>query len=63
MNKKLTDLDLARAVLIDLFEQVLQLFLGGTEAHRPHDLAYKEKKVNEKQSKQIVCPENKDKKT
>merc|ERR1711988_1230593 len=36
---ELADLDLARAVLIDLFEQVLQLLLGGTEAHRPHDLA------------------------
>ena len=36
---KLSELDLARAVLVDLRQQVLQLLLGGTEAHRPHDLA------------------------
>merc|ERR1712180_560362 len=36
---KLSELDLARAILVDLMEQVLQLLLGGTEAHGPHDLA------------------------
>ena len=35
---ELTELDLARAVLVDLGEQVLQLVLGGPEAHGAHDL-------------------------
>ena len=54
---KLSELDLARTILVDLMQQVLQgsklkitfsfkksfshlqLLLGGTEAHGPHDLA------------------------
>merc|ERR1711935_1123354 len=35
---KLAKLDLSGPVLIDLMEQVGQLLLRGTEAHRPHDV-------------------------
>ena len=36
---ELSKLNLARPVLVDLKQQVLQLLLGWAEAHRPHDLA------------------------
>ena len=36
---ELSELDLAGAVLVDLEQEVLQLLLGGPEAHGPHDLA------------------------
>merc|ERR1712109_370452 len=36
---ELSDLNLSRAILVDLFKERLQLLLCGTEAHRPHDLA------------------------
>ena len=35
---KLSKLDLSGPVLVDLEQQVLQLLLGGAEAHRSHDL-------------------------
>merc|ERR1712226_600187 len=35
---ELPKLDLSGPVLIDLMQQVGQLLLGGTEAHRPHDV-------------------------
>merc|ERR1712109_56528 len=36
---ELSDLNLTRAILVDLLEERLQLLLCGTEAHGPHDLA------------------------
>ena len=36
---ELWELDLSRAVLVNLQDKVLQLLLGGSEAHGPHDLA------------------------
>ena len=36
---ELSELDLAGAVLVDLEQEVLQLLLGGPEAHGPHDLS------------------------
>ena len=36
---ELSKLNLARPVLVDLKQQVLQLLLCWAEAHRPHDLA------------------------
>merc|ERR1719370_2536622 len=36
---ELSYLNLTRAVLVDLLKERLQLLLGGTEAHGPHDLA------------------------
>ena len=36
---ELGELNLPGAVLVDLEQEVLQLLLGGSEAHGPHDLA------------------------
>ena len=36
---ELSNLNLTRAILVDLLEEGLQLLLCGTEAHGPHDLA------------------------
>merc|ERR1711870_196335 len=36
---ELWELNLSRAVLVNLQDKVLQLLLGGSEAHGPHDLA------------------------
>merc|ERR1711934_1217474 len=36
---ELSELDLSGAVLINLEQQLLELLLGGSEAHGPHDLA------------------------
>merc|ERR1719370_592550 len=36
---ELSNLNLTRAILVDLLKERLQLLLRGTEAHGPHDLA------------------------
>ena len=50
---ELSELDLSGAVLVDLEQEVLQLLLGGPEAHGPHDLA----KIISGQEVNLLCVE------
>ena len=50
---ELSELDLSGAVLVDLEQEVLQLLLGGPEAHGPHDLP----KIISGQEVDLLCVE------